>query len=513
MRTLPLLNLFRPARGSAGAALARACEHRLAQWREIPTAPANGQKVGVLLTPWLSTAVPFFSLECALALAQRGCTVTILWDTSDVFGNASNPGEVEEIARLFPALPAHLGVIEVRAIGDEMPAGGGEIADGIIRENAIWKMRGEDRADDFLASRPGLLEATRKHLGGVEHFLRQSGVEWILVPGGLYGLSAAYLAVARQLGIGVSTYDSDVGMLMLSHHGAATHHADIPQSLALLETELRARPERETAIIEAASAELGKRRAGISDYQFQKVAASDRADGDHNILVPLNLRWDSAALSRQRLFPSVAEWLTQLVRWTERTPDARLCIRQHPAERFPETRGSDDLGALLRAAGAERESVRFVAADDAVSTYDLLRTARVVLPFSSTLGVEATMLGIPVVTSTNCYYAPLGFVWDALTVSEYFSRISEALVGQLAVSDAARRRAALVYHLTQTHALMKTFFTPLPLDFPKWTAFSPHALWSLPEPADLLTALVTRTPLSFLRYRRAAEAPTVAHAS
>lgn len=493
--------------------MARACERRLAQWREIPAAPANGQKVGVLLTPWLSTAVPFFSLECALALAQRGCAVTMLWDPSDVFGNASQPAEVQEIARLFQALPAHLGVLEVRAVDGGMPAGGGEIADAIIRENAIWKMRGEDRADDFLASRPDLPEATRKHLCGVEHFLRRSGVGWILIPGGIYGLSAAYLAVARQLGIGISTYDSDVGMLMLSHHGAATHHADIAQSLDLLEAELRARPERETAVTGAASAELAKRRAGISDYQFQKVAASGRADGDHNVLVPLNLRWDSAALSRQRLFSSVAEWLTQLVRWTERTPDARLCIRQHPAERFPETRGSDDLGALLQAAGAKRESVRFVAANDPVSTYDLLRTARVVLPFSSTLGVEATMLGIPVITSTNCYYAPLGFVWDAPTVGEYFARIGEALAGQLAVGEAARRRAALVYHLTQTHAQMKTFFTPLPLDFPKWTALEPQALWGLPETADLIEALVTRTPLSYQRFSRLAETPVVSYAS
>ena len=498
--------ILHPGRRQLAGEMARVFQRRLAEWRQIAPEPSVGGRAGVLVTPWLGSAVPFYNLELALELARHGLAVTVFWDASDVFGNASKRSEVEDLAQLLGQLPPHLTVVEVDDDAAGSAAVDAGLAESIVRENAIWKMRGEDLADAFTAERPEMLAAAQAHLERVSHLLRSNPVDWLLLPGGIYGLSAAYLALARRLGLGVSTYDSDPGMLIAAHDGAAAHHADMPRVFARLRAEFADRPWELAGLVEGSQEELAKRRAGVSTlFQFQKVAATNVATSDCNILVPLNLRWDSAALTRQRLFPTVSEWLSQLIRWVEKNPTARLCLRQHPCERFDEIRGSDDLRPLLDAAAeSARQRITFVAADDPSNTYDLLRTARVVLLFTSTLGVEATMLGIPVVTSTDCYYAALGFVWNARTVGEYFELIGQALDGGLRVTDEARRDAALTYGLTQNWAQMKTFFTPTPPDFPRWTALHPRALWQLEDTADLMQALITRTPLSYLRYRRSA---------
>lgn len=496
--------ILHPRRRQPAGEMARVYLRRLAEWRQLTPEPPGGGRVGVLVTPWLRSAVPFYNLEIALEIARQGLSVTVFWDASDVFGNASERSEVEDIGQLLEHLPPHLTVVRVDDDTPSSEAVETGLAESIVRENAIWKMRGEERADDFIASRPEIRAAAEAHLGRVHHLLRRNAVDWLLVPGGIYGLSAAYLAIARKLGMGVSTYDSDPGMLMTAHDGAAAHHADMARVFAQLLAEFVDRPWELEGLVEGSRAELAKRQAGVSTlFQFQKVAATNVATSDCNILVPLNLRWDSASLSRQRLFPTVSEWLSQLIRWVERNPAARLCLRQHPCERFDEIRGSDDVRPLIEAAAdSARRRITFVAADDPSNTYDLMRTARVVLPFTSTLGVEAIMLGIPVVTSTNCYYADMGFVWNARTVGEYFDLIGQALEGRLTVDDKAQRGAALTYGLTQNWAQIKTLFTPAPSDFPKWTALHPRELWSLQETADMMKALITRVPLSYLRYRR-----------
>jgi hypothetical protein len=236
---------------------------------------------------------------------------------------------------------------------------------------------------------------------------------------------------------------------------------------------------------------------------MQKTAASGRALGDFNILVPLNLRWDSAALGRQRLFPSVQKWLEALVQWAEDEPQARLCIRQHPSERFEGLRSTDDTAGLLARIARLGDRIRYVSADDPISTYDIMRTADVILPFTSTLALEGAMQGRHAIISTWCYYAEFEFAWNPATVEEYFELIRRGISGSLTARPNAATAAAVVYFLTQRCNQMRTFFTPVPADFPKWSALSPRDLWALPELEDIFASLSTREPLSSIRCRRA----------
>jgi hypothetical protein len=146
--------------------------------------------------------------------------------------------------------------------------------------------------------------------------------------------------------------------------------------------------------------------------------------------------------------------------------------------------------------------VRWIGAAEAVNTYDLIRAAKVVLPHTSTVGVEAALLGRPVVLSTRVYYEGFSFVWNPATREEFFGLLEEALAGGLVVGEAARKEAALAYFMTQQCAVMRTRFTPQNDDYPQWARTPPAELWAEAEPADFLEALCARAPLAAIRARR-----------
>ena len=129
---------------------------------------------------------------------------------------------------------------------------------------------------------------------------------------------------------------------------------------------------------------------------------------------------------------------------------------------------------------------------------------KVVLPHTSTIGIEAAFLGKPVVIGTSVYYEDFGFVQRPATRDEYFAKIADALAGKIVVSEEQRAAAGCAYFLTQRCTLIRSQFNPHREQLVEWVTQEPEAIWGMPETADLRTALLTRQPLSMIRYRRLA---------
>jgi hypothetical protein len=492
------------SRRSAYDELVRVWQERCANFPVAYAPRADGRKFAVLVTPWLGTATSFFNMEVARMLAVDGEDVRVIFDACDIFGNAPVPHEVEGLEIAVRALPPGLPVVRVN---EETPAretpDDDETARRTIYENGIWRTRGETSVGQFVGRKEASHARLRQHVARVRELVAGSGIEWLLVPGGIWGISGLYVAAAQSAGVHLMTYDSGKRAIVTCQDGAATHQADIVRAFPIAMTALANRPAERTRIVEWSRHELGERTAGRGSYlNFQKQAATGRAEGDSNIFVPLNLRWDSAALSRTRLFPTVEAWITALVEWVASEPAARICFRQHPAERNKVTASADDVGALIRKINTAGDRVRFVAAEDPVNSYDLLRTARVVLPFTSTLGMEAPMLGIPVVTSAKNYYETFRFASRAETPAHYFQLIGQAIRGELPLSPEASEDAALVYYLTQHCNFLLTVFTAEAAEFLEWAKLPPAELWSRPEMIDLKRAILTGEPLASIRFAR-----------
>ena len=326
-----------------------------------------------------------------------------------------------------------------------------------------------------------------------------------MVPGGVYGTSGLFLKEANARGCRVATFDTDRHIAQICVDGVAAQNGDIPMAFhSLWNSDRDVRQE----AVKIAKAEFRDRSANRDDYGFQVLPARKSSQySDGCVLIPLNVEWDTAALGRHVHFATTADWLISTVNAVLDQDAGPVVVRQHPSERRLLQGSRLDVAGLLRRRFGEDPRCQFVAADDPVSSYDLLRSARLVLPFVSTIGIEAAAMGKPVLISGTCYYTDLGFVWSGRSREEYFDLLHRGLRGDLTLRPDQTERAWLCYYLTAVRNRVLTDFTPHPDDFWTWCQRPFPSLLSDPAVIDILEAIDTGVPISLLRHARALNAP------
>lgn len=490
------LGLGRPPRGQFEYFANLFCE-RCARF-PVKTGSGVGARIGVLVTPWLSTAAPFLSIECARALAARGAQPVLLWDEANVFANAELASEVARLRDVVDAMRGQLPVLDVATAPPGPPLEQDSLQQ-LLYENAVRFLGGEANAPAFLAENETFAHAMRAHAERIGALLERERFDWILAPGGFWAASGLWVHMARLQGIPFTTYDGGTRALYVAHDGPAAHFPNVAASFRSISALLS--PAERAVLVEEAHVSLRERMAGKDAFRLQPHPSGAPTE-KYDLVVPLNYRSDTAALHRQRAFASVTDWLTQILTWAADREGVSVVVRQHPCERIPAYRGTDEWRSVLAPLAARLgPRFRFAAAEDPVNTYDLLAGCRVVLPWTSRTGVESALLGHPVVIGTHCFYSGCGFTADAATPAEYFAAIEKAMAGEAAPSAAAREDAAIVYYIIERCLALTTPFTAQPEDFREWVAQTPEELWGSASGKLLLEALLTREPIGVLQYR------------
>jgi Capsule polysaccharide biosynthesis protein len=469
-------------------------------WKAPRTCEAGKGRYAVLVCNWVSTSVPFFSMEIAFALRQEGCEVTIFWDSAPVGVAAPSEAETKIIGDTVRALPPWLEVVDVNG-GDPtpMPAALGDTVDKIFRDNAIWFAKGEVPAAELLKKKNSERRDFLNHGAVVLRCLQSCGANRLIIPGGIFGLSGIYLACAEHLGLPFTTYDLGLASIMVSHEGCAAHNADFKIAFAKTKGVIDRNPQLAAYIQPAALDAFREREAGKDAIQTQKVAGNHETRYDCDVLVCLNYRADTAALNRERLFESVTHWLDCINKWSLENPGYRIYVRQHPAERFDWLPNEENYPKMIRNWDPESRRLRLIDAQSDVNTYDLLRSCKVVLPYTSTIGVEAGYQGKPVITSTKCYYAGMGFTWDPDSPEAYFDLLKKGVQGEISTpSPGSTELAALSYLILLNGTSLPTRF--LPDDCRVWARESPRSLWNESAQRMLIDCLTRSSPLAYLQF-------------
>jgi hypothetical protein len=455
--------------------------------KRIP--PLVGAKVGVVVSPWQRTAVPFYSVEWAIRLRLEGLRVEFIWDTWPHVSGEPTPEEVA-ISRVLRAAKSAYGIgIATPLAGDGREVKQSEHLDLIAFETVTRNLGKEP-----LRSDPAIAEEAQRlgqHATRVEQLLAARGYDWILLPGGVWGASGAYWNVCEAAGIGLTTFDSGQGLLLFQHGGPAAH---LPDLLPVMQA-LSKRCEQDEMVRRNVAAwvddRLTVRRRGEDEFRLQPANA-DRLTRKVDVVVPLNYRLDTAAMCRQRLFPTVNDWLHALVEWAKNRPHVDVVIRQHPCEKIPAFRSKEDYSWVCG------PNVRLVVPEDSINTYDLLANCRVVLPHSSRVGMEAAVMGKSVILAAHTYYEKMAFARMPESPDAYFAEIDEALNSKREQDVEERRSAYAAYYVAENFGIYKTDFTPIPADFESWAQKSPAELWSDEQNATFLAAAVDRVPAAGL---------------
>jgi hypothetical protein len=160
-----------------------------------------------------------------------------------------------------------------------------------------------------------------------------------------------------------------------------------------------------------------------------------------------NLTFESSVVGKDRAFKDQFEWLSALIKWFADRPAWQLAIRIHPAEvRADHWRPNESLYDFIRTKMSTRpENVRIVRPDEKISSYALGSLARVILVYSSTLGLEMAERRKRVITAAHAHYAGRGFTSDPHTEHEYFVALQQNMESDLTLSESAR--AALVNYV------------------------------------------------------------------
>jgi hypothetical protein len=144
------------------------------------------------------------------------------------------------------------------------------------------------------------------------------------------------------------------------------------------------------------------------------------------VLLAANVLGDSLTLGRNIFAESMSEWITKTVQYFARRTDVQLVVRIHPGEKIvPQAKS---MGTVVREALSEvPPHIHLIGALDNVNTYDLIEIANLGLAYTTTVGVETAMNGIPVISCGDTHYRNRGFTIDPNSWDEYFSTLEKVL--------------------------------------------------------------------------------------
>jgi hypothetical protein len=143
------------------------------------------------------------------------------------------------------------------------------------------------------------------------------------------------------------------------------------------------------------------------------------------VLLAANVIGDSLTLGRAAFTGDMSTWLRRTLAYFAAREDVQFVLRVHPGERNLDGPSVADL--VRRELPELPAHMRVVAAEDSVNTYDLVEIADLGLVYTTTVGLEMAMSGLPVIVAGRTHYRGKGFTKDPSSWEEFFAMLDQAL--------------------------------------------------------------------------------------
>lgn len=207
-----------------------------------------------------------------------------------------------------------------------------------------------------------------------------------------------------------------------------------------------------------------------------------------------NVVFDTSQSHANQVFSDMFAWLDRVLLVIRRHPETLFVIRAHPDETRPGKESDESVaGWAERNRITELENVLFIDSEEYLSSYELIQRSRFVIVYNSTIGLEASLMGIAVLCGGRARYTQLPMVFFPASPEAFENEMETMLIAEtIRVPEAYQRNARrfLYYQLYKTALSFETFLKEDPFwqGYVLLKPYSRHAL--LPENNPVIRTLL-----------------------
>lgn len=158
--------------------------------------------------------------------------------------------------------------------------------------------------------------------------------------------------------------------------------------------------------------------------EFQKKAAKFKQ------MVPIftNVIFDTSQPHANVVFEDMFTWLDSLLTTARAHPETLFVIRAHPDEARVGKASEESVAEWAEARGVKKfPNLHFIPPKEYVNSYDLIRMAKFVLIYNSTIGLEASILGAAVLSAGKARFTASEVAWLPETKAAYQAKLDSLL--------------------------------------------------------------------------------------
>jgi capsule polysaccharide export protein KpsC/LpsZ len=157
-------------------------------------------------------------------------------------------------------------------------------------------------------------------------------------------------------------------------------------------------------------------------------------------------------------------WLDLVLEGIKSHPETLFVIRAHPDETRTRKESRETVQGWVEANGVGKlENVVFIAPRETLSSYELIQKSKFVMVYNSTIGLEASLMGKPVLCAGKARFTQYPIVFFPQTVEEQSRKMKEFLDAETIDVPAELKRNArrfLYYQLFRTSLPFGDFLEP-----------------------------------------------------
>ncbi|GAB4399663.1 MAG: hypothetical protein OHK003_24270 [Anaerolineales bacterium] len=196
------------------------------------------------------------------------------------------------------------------------------------------------------------------------------------------------------------------------------------------------------------------------DETFLKKAAGFKQ------IVPIftNVIFDTSQPHANTVFEDMFDWLDLTLEVIKEHPETLFVIRAHPDELRVRKASRETVGGWVEARNVtDLPNVVYIPSNETLSSYELILKSKFVMVYNSTIGLEASIMGMPVLCAGKARFTQYPTVFFPQTVDEVRKKMEEFLtVEKIEVPTEFKRNARrfLYYQLYRTSLPFGQFLEP-----------------------------------------------------